>query len=102
MPTRSRPAPRKKAMTAPERPRTRRLAVGDLLLDHRNPRLALVEDATQVDLLKALYEDESLDELVGSFIENGYFEEEPLVVVEEEEGYVVVEGNRRLATLKLL
>jgi hypothetical protein len=82
--------------------RSARLPLDDLLLDAQNPRLVVDLDTTQEELLELLFEEESLDELVGSFIENGYFEEEPLVVVDEPEGHVVVEGNRRLATLKLL
>jgi hypothetical protein len=81
---------------------SRRLPVDELLLDPQNPRLAIDPDASQGELLQLLFEEESLDELVGSFVENGYFEEEPLVVVQEGQGYIVVEGNRRLATLKLL
>ncbi|MEM3452671.1 MAG: hypothetical protein QW835_03480 [Candidatus Hadarchaeum sp.] len=37
-----------------------------------------------------------------SIAENGYFVEEPLVVIEKNSDYVVVEGNRRLAALKFL
>jgi hypothetical protein len=82
---------------------TKRIHVGKLRLDPLNPRLIVEKGATEVVLLAKLYAEESLDELVPSFLENGYFEEEPLVVVSDaDETYVVVEGNRRLATLKLL
>ena len=44
-----------------------------------------------------------LDELAGSYLENGFWQHEALLVVKEElygkEGLVVVEGNRRLAAL---
>jgi len=51
-----------------------------------------------------MYQTEALDELAISFVRNGYFWEEPLVVVpaEQDGKFVVVEGNRRLATLRLL
>ena len=42
-------------------------------------------------------------ELIQSFSTNGYFEEEPLICIPEASNeYIVVEGNRRLAALKLL
>lgn len=74
------------------------------MLDPKNPRIVVEPDASQEALTSYLYERESLDELVMSFVENGYFPEEPLVAVRDRESskYVVVEGNRRLATLKLL
>jgi hypothetical protein len=78
--------------------------VADLLLDPQNPRLALDADATQLTILKSMYAQEALDELALSFARNGYFWEEPLVVVPARVSgkFTVVEGNRRVAALKLL
>lgn len=78
------------------------ISVDKLLLDPNNPRLVTTGDPQQDTLLKLLYETESLDELANSFADNGYFTEEPLVVVPSDDSWIVVEGNRRLATLKLL
>ena len=51
-------------------------------------------------------EDWSLDELATSFLVNGYWPQEALIVVREELNgkmrNIVVEGNRRLAALRLL
>jgi hypothetical protein len=45
----------------------------------------------------------TLIELMGSLAQNNYFEGEPLFVVAADEGfYDVIEGNRRLAAVKLL
>jgi hypothetical protein len=46
----------------------------------------------------------ALDELGESLVDNGFFTEEPLLVVKEARlgAFRVVEGNRRLAALKLL
>lgn len=88
--------------TSIQRVRVRRIPVASLDLDPLNPRLVVPEGASQFELLSLLYEVEALDELVPSFLENGYFEEEPLVVVPHGKRYTVVEGNRRLASLKLL
>lgn len=91
--------------TAP-RGKTERLTPDQLLLDPANPRLPEDIDArSQEDLLFALARDYSLLDLGRSIAENGYFEEEPLAAVPRADGsplYVVVEGNRRLASLKLL
>jgi hypothetical protein len=78
----------------------------DLLLDPENPRLTVQGDATQEQLLKMLWRNEALEELAPS-LSTRYFTEEPVVVVaskkpKEKGKYVVVEGNRRVATLKLL
>jgi hypothetical protein len=76
-----------------------------LLLDPLNPRLPDdMEDASQRELLTVLAEDYSLQEIGRSLADNGYFAEEPLVVVpgKKRDNWTVVEGNRRLAALKLL
>lgn len=78
------------------------LPVDELDLDPRNPRIIVEEDASQLDLIEYLYSEEGIDDLVTSLVENGYFTEEPLVAVRNGPRYTVVEGNRRLATLKLL
>lgn len=86
---------------------TKQIEVRDvetLLLDWRNPRLALDKDPGPEALLKRMYELESLEELATSLVRNGYFWEEPLVVVRSTRPgfFVAVEGNRRLSALKLL
>lgn len=106
------------------------IEVGKLSLDLRNPRLA--GDGvgkTETNLIKILYEQYDLAELAGSMAKNGYFDEEPLVatpqkapkalqradltvpkekkefvdfISRDDTTFTVVEGNRRLATVKLL
>jgi len=83
----------------------RQLQVSSLLLDKDNPRIGLrAGTTTQEELLKLMVEQFSLGELIQSFSTNGYFHEEPLVAVngEADGTFVVVEGNRRLAALKLI
>jgi hypothetical protein len=84
--------------------------VKKLLLDVQNPRFAsgLIRE-TQDDLLKMLWDEFAVDEVALSIAANGYFPEEPLFVVPEEgktlentQHYIVVEGNRRLAAVRLL
>lgn len=77
--------------------------MGRLRLDPLNPRLPeQLHGANQVDLLSYLNENGVLDELIRSLDDNGFFQHEPLIGVEEANGdLVVLEGNRRLAALKV-
>lgn len=78
--------------------------VGDLLFDPKNPRLPLNKrDAEDDKVLEHFILKENLFELIASIGEQGYVDIEPIIVVEAGNGkYTVVEGNRRLAALKLL
>jgi hypothetical protein len=76
-----------------------------IALDKENPRLILPARASDLEIVRMMYEGEALDELALSFVENGYFTEEPVVLVPDgkrADRYIVVEGNRRVAALKLL
>ena len=100
-----------------------------LYLDSENPRLAKDgKGNSQLDLLNTLYSDFDIEELAYSMSANGYFDEEPIIVVPQKlpKGFLlpkeidaqkkylqsliaqgkiqftVVEGNRRTATLKIL
>jgi hypothetical protein len=87
-----------------------RLPVDNLLLDPQNPRLAMgagTESPSQFDLIKVLWTEMAVDELVLSIAANGYFPEEPLFVIPTSPGnddtkYTVLEGNRRLAAVRIL
>lgn len=83
-----------------------RKQLGELLLDTSNPRLAelvVSTNATQFDLIKALWEEMAVEEVAMSIAYSGYFEHEPLFVEEVPNGkFVVIEGNRRLAAVLLL
>lgn len=106
------------------------ISLASIELDNKNPRLAEEhQGGTQFDILKVLYEEFDLDEIAYSMAENGYFDEEPIVVVPHnfpknfkwdqdveslETGlkqlvasdknikFTVIEGNRRMASAKLL
>ena len=78
--------------------------VKGLHLDSKNPRLGRhfhENDPSQEQILAAM-KDWTLDELAVSFVESGFWSQESLVVVEERGALVVVEGNRRLAALRML
>jgi len=103
-------------------------------LDNCNPRLVpYLSDpskASQLDLITVLFENFNTEEIALSLVENGYFDEEPIIIVPNEipsdfsfssysnpddlasailrlieEGkinFTVVEGNRRISTIKLV
>jgi hypothetical protein len=83
-----------------------RVEISKLLLDSKNPRLAefgIGPNATQSELLETLWKEMAVEEVAMSIAYSGYFEHEPLFVEETEKGrYVVIEGNRRLAAVRLL
>ena len=73
-----------------------------LVLDRKNPRLVAVgRGATEADIIVQLYRVEDLGELLQSIAANGYLDIEPLIVLAEGESLTVLEGNRRLAALRL-
>ncbi len=73
-----------------------------LVLDHGNPRLVSVSaQATDAGVVAALYQGEDLGELLSSIAANGYLDIEPLIVLEKAGWLVVLEGNRRLAAIRL-
>lgn len=80
---------------------TKDVVVAGLRLDLKNPRFAAYDSSqTEDDLIKFLYEEADLAELLLSFLSSGYLPFEPIVVREADS--IVLEGNRRVAALKLI
>lgn len=84
--------------------RVSRVPITKLRLDNANPRLVGQRGGDSEEAIIAqLYRTAELDELLESISTNGYLDIEPLVVTGNDDGtLVVLEGNRRLATLRLL
>ncbi|MDR6515852.1 hypothetical protein [Chryseobacterium camelliae] len=109
------------------------IPIENIVLDNENPRLVQYTEGltnlTELDLVKIMQENFDTETIALSLIENGYFDEEPLIVVpldlpenvdfsiltyeeatevlenlirEKNLKFVVVEGNRRVTTIKLL
>lgn len=80
------------------------VATESLRFDPDNPRFYRLGrgDISEVSIIEEMIDDEGLLDLMRSIGEQGYFQGEPLLVVEEGGRYVVIEGNRRLAAVKLL
>lgn len=80
--------------------------VEELVLDPKNPRLPeAVQGRPQAEILAYLDEHDVLDELIESFVANGYFRNEPILVLpaDTDGKRIVVEGNRRAsAAMRLL
>jgi hypothetical protein len=78
--------------------------VSALLLDSENPRLPPdVKSYSQQELCKHYEKHYDLFPVAMSMADNGYFQEEPLIGIRGPDNKVIViEGNRRLATLKFL
>lgn len=81
------------------------LKVADLHFDYENPRLVeygITATTSEADILSTLWDAMDVRELVLSMAASGYFPHEPLIVANEDGKHVVIEGNRRLAALKVL
>ena len=104
------------------------IPIGRLHLDPENPRLPEeVQGKSEADVLQHLFDHFDLEEIADPMGKNGYFDEEPLVVVPQkipsnllpkagirespeyrafikkgDTQFTVVEGNRRLATAMIL
>lgn len=83
----------------------RNIKVNKLLFDSNNPRVPqeLQGNKKEEKIIEYMVKFGNVTELMLSIAEIGYSDAEPLLVVNSgSEKYVVVEGNRRLAALKLL
>jgi hypothetical protein len=81
------------------------IKVKDLFLDPKNPRLTgdtyRIED--QDKILKRLWNEFNVSEITDSIVASKEFwKHEPLIAAREEGELAVIEGNRRLAAVKLL
>jgi hypothetical protein len=94
----------------PKAARSEALKVSQLIFDSDNPRFPKdIASGPTEQLLERFIRDERLQEIVDSIGNHGFFPGEPLLVIgvnsldsNNDEVYKVVEGNRRLAALKLL
>jgi len=78
--------------------------VQELFLDPDNPRLVELDVTVddQDEITRVLWTERAVDEIAASIEASGYWQHEELFAVWENDRRVVIEGNRRLAALKLL
>lgn len=81
--------------------KSQKVKVKDLVLDIKNVRLD-TEHETQDEIINDLFLNEEAMEVLESIYQNGYFPDEPPVVVKEKGRYVVLDGNRRIVSLKAM
>ena len=62
----------------------------------------LDSNCPEADVIRILWDVMDVRELVLSIEASGFFSHEPIIVIQEDGKNVVVEGNRRLAAVKLL
>lgn len=75
----------------------------DLRFDRRSPRLSEVPSTdSEDDVLERLWRESALEGLAASIALHGYLPSEPLVVEATPHGLLVVDGNRRLAAVRVL
>ncbi|MCY4173713.1 MAG: hypothetical protein OXF25_06560 [Cyanobacteria bacterium MAG CAR3_bin_5] len=84
-----------------------KVEVERLRLDRWNPRLVGEgENISEEEMIARLYLSADLGELLQSISANGYMDIEPLIVMPDpqsrDDKLIVLEGNRRLAALRLL
>src|SRR4029453_8206772 len=81
------------------------LRVRDLHFDPRNPRLIEygdLERENDAEILRILWKRMAVDEVLLSIATSGFWRYEPLFVCRENDKWIVIEGNRRLAAVKIL
>lgn len=78
--------------------------VENLLLDEKNPRLpSYLQEASYEEIIEYMLLEAATIELMQAIGENGFYPGEMLLVVSVEDSkYKVIEGNRRLTSVKLL
>lgn len=77
--------------------------VTSLLLDPLNPRLPIADkNLSQAELLEELVIHDDVYSIAKSIAENGYYPVESLIGIQENGKKFILEGNRRLAAIKLL
>ncbi|MCL5736613.1 MAG: hypothetical protein M1274_13695 [Actinobacteria bacterium] len=82
----------------------KQIPTDQLDFDPNNPRLVEegIKNPTDAQIIGALADTADLGELVQSISSNGYIDIEPLIAMPVGERFRVLEGNRRLAVIRLL
>lgn len=83
---------------------TGRVETRYLDFDPNNPRLIEegLKKPTDAQIIRALADSADLWELVQSIAANGYIDIEPMIVQRDRDRYLVLEGNRRLAAIRVI
>jgi hypothetical protein len=83
--------------------RTESVQIERLLFDPQNPRLPEDLQGSQKRIFRYLVDDIGVEDLLNSMAASGVIECDPMIAREaEDDRFYIIEGNRRLAALKLL
>ncbi len=81
------------------------ISADELSFDWNNPRISefnLSPKAKDDEIIKILWDVMGVEEIVLSIKASGFFDNEPLIAVKENNKNIVIEGNRRLAAVKCI
>src|SRR2546430_16518791 len=83
---------------------TKTVEVQHLLFDGANPRLPEELGGNQRQIFRFLVDDIGVEDVIYSMAASGVIKGDPMIArpADSEGDYYVIEGNRRLAALKLL
>src|ERR1051325_6806145 len=82
-----------------------KIKTADLTFDRANPRLVgygIQPTTSEEEVIKTLWVEMAVDEVAMSIAASGFWPHEPLIVVNEDGKWIVIEGNRRLAAVRAL
>jgi hypothetical protein len=79
-----------------------KVKITDLFLDPENIRLQVEVKSSQEALINDLFFNENAMQVLESIATDGFFPDEVPVVVKEDKKFTVIDGNRRVAALKVL
>lgn len=83
---------------------TREVEIKQLLFDPHNPRLPEALGKNQAEIFRFLVDEIGIEDVLQSIAASGVIEGDPIIArtAEKDGQFYVIEGNRRLAALKLL
>jgi Fe-S-cluster formation regulator IscX/YfhJ len=92
---------KKQIINYQEKWKEQRIKVDNLMLDTKNVRLGS-EYESESEIVNDLFINEDAIDILENICQNGYFPDEPPVIVKEKNKFVVLEGNRRVVSLKAM
>lgn len=81
------------------------ISPSELNFDTSHPRLVefdIAKGTPEEEIIEALWKAMYVEELLLSIAASGFFQHEPLIVEKTNDKHIVIEGNRRLAAVKIL
>lgn len=82
-----------------------KISLEKIFLDRENPRLVefgITAKSKEEEVISILWNEMAVDELMYSIVSNKFWEYEPLILLKNKDKFIAVEGNRRLAAVKLI